>query len=563
MNSQINQTMIEGLLSIGLGRKPEVHWEPFRNELEPVLQALADHRVALPQLRGNETESHLLSRTGLGLLTTNVADAQDYAAAWPVGGMQRIATVAMELGAVAAKVVTNFFFCERYVQSFVEELEFDLLVARCEGENRGEWQESPMNLVFLMSMHHALMRANLAESDLSRTVNGVLDTYRAHDPIHHLFRTLDAALADCAGTEDYAALACVLFPDASDSNDTSSDEQSSGECNQTQDGGSNQPDLNEQGAKQPTDQDLGSSDSGHQAFTEGGAGCCSISSGDAASADLQEGLEQQEVNGQSRDMPSSNSLGLTTDGEAPFASVVESDGDVPCVFMIPEDGPLTDQSQSTTLCCIGGDALMAERVEPIQSEKVSDSRLVATLLRVFQEKKPKSNGYVTAGPRVASHRMWRLKRLGDVAVFRKPVARCGIDISVQILLDTSGSMSRDLQCASNVTIALAEAMARTSGAKCALSVFPASGAYTQDILGFGGQVASARREIRRIHACGGTPMGEAMAEVIPRLGRERSLRKLLLVITDGSPGNSSKVRDQVSVADSLGIEGLCCTKPVR
>lgn len=589
MNSQINQTMIEGLLSVGLGRKPEVHWEPFNSELEPVLQALAECRVALPQLKGNESELLLLSRTGLGMLATKVADAQEFAAVWPESGMQRLATVAMELGAVAAKIVSDFFFCERYLQSFVEELEFGLLVARCESTERGESQESPLNLVFFMAMHHALTRANLATGDLARTVNGVLDAYRSDVACQALLRPLDSCLADCVGSEDYAVLSRMLFPKAGGGSDASSEQQSSAEDHQSQAGGDSLPGKNEQEAERSGDQVQGSSNSGHQTPSEGGAACSSSFCGDAAisvpqaviehesdtevghmpvgqsqgdtaaegqasgqiSGHLQDG-QKQECNGQLPELPDSNSLGLSPQSDAPIA--FESEGEVQGIVKMPAGEPSSEQTDSTSWCFVGGDGLTAERTDSVQSEKVSDARLVATLLRVFQDKKPKSNGYVAAGPRIAAHRMWRLKRLGDVAVFRKPIARCGIDISVQILLDTSGSMSHDLQCASNVTIALAEAMARTSGAKCALSVFPASGAYTQEILGFGGQVALARREIRRIRACGGTPMGEAMAEVIPRLGRERSLRKLLLVITDGSPGNSAKVRDQVSVADSMGIE---------
>jgi Mg-chelatase subunit ChlD len=150
--------------------------------------------------------------------------------------------------------------------------------------------------------------------------------------------------------------------------------------------------------------------------------------------------------------------------------------------------------------------------------------------------------------------MWRLKRLGDVAVFRKPQPRSGIDISVQILLDTSGSMAGSLQCASDVTIALAEAMARTSGAKCSLAVFPAAGAYSQTILPFGGQISKARRTMQTIRAFGGTPLGGAMADVIPYLERQRTMRKLLLVITDGSPRDSSEVFSQMKLAQERDIE---------
>ena len=45
-----------------------------------------------------------------------------------------------------------------------------------------------------------------------------------------------------------------------------------------------------------------------------------------------------------------------------------------------------------------------------------------------------------------------------------------------------------------------------------------------------------------------------MADVIPYLERQRTMRKLLLVITDGEPGNSCEVLNQMKRAQERDIE---------
>lgn len=649
MNSHINQTMIEGLLSVGLGRKPEVYWEPISNGVEPVLKALSDRRIALPQLQGGETENHLLSRTGLGLLATNVAVIPDFDSAWPENdGIQRLATAAMELGAVGAKLVTNYFFTERYIQSFVEELEMRMLVSRAEQLPESNVEVSPLELVFFASMHHALMQSPSADGELSRTVIDVLNGLRT-DETSQLLMCLDDGLLQCRNSEDYANLARRLFrEDRSGEHGEGSQKQVQSGNGEAPDGsrsnkappnqvGNDQPPQGGQAQGQPSgsDQGQGGGDS-TDAQAPGEATSGGVSGGRSGSGQPQEGAQasdapsgsdQGQTGGDSTGAPqaagessaadmsgdqaghaSSNIANQdgadkaasdaqaanpsetaestvrspngepATEGrpvtEADKLSVISGSADKGLqsqeraqeivqsldepwaaqqegLALIPSDAQTVD---ATSWCLRGGDSLSERRDGVLEMRTVSDGRLVSTLLRIFQDKKPKCNGYVAAGPRVAANRMWRLKRLGDVAVFRKTQPRSGIDISVQILLDTSGSMSRILQCASDVTIALAEAMARTSGAKCSLAVFPAAGAYSQTILPFGGQVSTARKTMQTIRAFGGTPLGGAMADVIPYLERQRTMRKLLLVITDGSPRDSSEVFKQLNRAQELDIE---------
>lgn len=618
MNSHINQTMIEGLLSVGLGRKPEVHWEPISNGVEPVLNALSDRRIALPQLQGGETENQLLSRTGLGLLATNVAAIPDFDSAWPEQeGMQRLATAAMELGAVGAKVVTNYFFCERYIQSFVEELEMRMLVSRAEQPPESKVGVSPLELVFFAAMHHALMQSSSADGELSRTVIDVLNGLRT-DETSQLLMCLDDGLLQCKNSEDYANLARRLFPESRPGEQGDATQKQGQAGNNQAPGGSppNQAPQNQagnnqspQGGQAPgqpsvSDQGQGAGDSaGAQA--PGEAASAGMSGGQAGSGQPQEGAQASDAPSSSdQGQGGGDSAGAQATGESSDAQpdkpadskVCSANGEpstegkpateadkIAVINQSADEGqksqecaqaivqgpaePSAPQQEgmavapsdahaldATSWCLGGGDSLIARRDGMLEVGTVCDGRLVATLLRVFQDKKPKCNGYVPAGPRVAANRMWRLKRLGDVAVFRKPQPRSGIDISVQILLDTSGSMAGSLQCASDVTIALAEAMARTSGAKCSLAVFPAAGAYSQTILPFGGQISKARRTMQTIRAFGGTPLGGAMADVIPYLERQRTMRKLLLVITDGSPRDSSEVFSQMKLAQERDIE---------
>jgi len=156
-----------------------------------------------------------------------------------------------------------------------------------------------------------------------------------------------------------------------------------------------------------------------------------------------------------------------------------------------------------------------------------EARIVTSMLRVLQAKCPRSRGLTNAGPRVVASRAWRFKHLGDSRIFRKPVQRAGVDVAISILLDRSGSMSKDsrMQVARDSVIAFANAMERINGVKTAIAVFP--GVLGADcIQPFDGSVRKARDEIAGVQPTGSTPLDRAIRKVLPDLTMRKESRKV-------------------------------------
>lgn len=196
-----------------------------------------------------------------------------------------------------------------------------------------------------------------------------------------------------------------------------------------------------------------------------------------------------------------------------------------------------------------------------------EARIVTSMLRVLQAKCPRSRGLTNSGPRVVASRAWRFKHLGDSRIFRKPVQRAGIDVAISILLDRSGSMSKDsrMQVARDSVIAFANAMERINGVKTAIAVFP--GVLGADgIQPFDGSVRKARDEIAGVQPLGSTPLDRAIRKVLPDLTMRKESRKVLLIVTDGRPNDLIAAVAQIQQAKAQGVQvmgiGIACDMPM-
>lgn len=185
------------------------------------------------------------------------------------------------------------------------------------------------------------------------------------------------------------------------------------------------------------------------------------------------------------------------------------------------------------------------------------ARLVTVLLRELQDVKRRPFIRAASGPKVAVAQVWRLKRLGDVRVFKKRVAASGIDAAVSILLDRSGSMrDNGFETAVEVVHAFILALQRISGVKTSLDVFPGAFAESEQVLEFKQNLNAVTKHLRGIEPDGGTPTGTAMATRLARLVDARAEKKVMVVVTDGMPefGQLPIVRAVMARAALEGVD---------
>ncbi|MDO8279825.1 MAG: VWA domain-containing protein [Burkholderiaceae bacterium] len=192
-------------------------------------------------------------------------------------------------------------------------------------------------------------------------------------------------------------------------------------------------------------------------------------------------------------------------------------------------------SLASMLC--GGDGLAeAENNAGRALLDAIPARLVTVLLRELQDVKRRPFIRAASGPKVSVTQVWRLKRLGDVRVFKKRVAASGIDAAVAILLDRSGSMrDNGFETAVEVVHAFILALQRISGVKTSLDVFPGAVAESEQVLEFKQNLNAVTKHLRSIEPDGGTPTGTAMATRLARLIETRAEKKIMVVVTDGMP----------------------------
>jgi cobalamin biosynthesis protein CobT len=145
--------------------------------------------------------------------------------------------------------------------------------------------------------------------------------------------------------------------------------------------------------------------------------------------------------------------------------------------------------------------------------------------------------------------------VSDPRVFRRNQDRQGINTAVHVLLDCSGSMVRKIRLACTACYALGKAL-EAMGISVAITAFPADqlpdGSYTT--------LAPMVRHGQRVHACldlspaGGTPMGEALWWTMQDMLTLKENRKIILIVTDGSPDSIECAVEAITVAEATGFE---------
>jgi hypothetical protein len=196
-----------------------------------------------------------------------------------------------------------------------------------------------------------------------------------------------------------------------------------------------------------------------------------------------------------------------------------------------------EQGEDLSAVLCGGDELAV--AEDNASRSLLDAvpaRLVSVLLRELQDLKRRPFLRAASGAKVAASQVWKLKRLGDVRVFKKRAPASGIDAAVSILLDRSDSMQDNgFEAAVEVVHAFILALQRISGVRTSLDIFPGTVAASEQVLEYKQNLNAVSKRLRSITPDGGTPTGTALATRLELLLATRAEKKVIVVVTDGQP----------------------------
>ena len=221
-----------------------------------------------------------------------------------------------------------------------------------------------------------------------------------------------------------------------------------------------------------------------------------------------------------------------------------------------------EQGEDLSAVLCGGDELAV--AEDNASRSLLDAvpaRLVSVLLRELQDLKRRPFLRAASGAKVAASQVWKLKRLGDVRVFKKRAPASGIDAAVSILLDRSDSMQDNgFEAAVEVVHAFILALQRISGVRTSLDIFPGTVAASEQVLEYKQNLNAVSKRLRSITPDGGTPTGTALATRLELLLATRAEKKAIVVVTDGQPhfeelplAHAVIARAQAQGVDVIGI----------
>ena len=582
MNARINQAVIEGLATMGLGHKVLFQWEPSPLDAVHSANCVEQKVLRFPQLDDDAGDGRLNAGIALALLGVQAHGSTQFEI-WPHGGLRREALAALELGVASATVLHKMPHMQEKLLALHGHL---LSQVNPEAEESRRFLQCMLISSLEIGMGQESADFWAAQPQGEQALNSYL---RQHLPQDHSTPKLAELVAILVAEDTPAAK-----PQNDEAPPPEAQNQSPGESEKASvpGEGSGEPPsaAGEDGANSLQNQageNSENSENGEGASpgSQPGAGeaptndPAEASTKDEAESNSSQGGEDQGGQELTEDQASSESTQQHGPGQdtSPEAADEKSEvgetvvtateheteshdlAETAIAKVVDEAGsPPTPETVLESIMGLEGGDGFAVRSPAIHSETLSsaDGKLVSALLMALQSKRKRNTGLASAGPRVAANRLWRLKAMGDTLVFRKPAERDGMDMAVEILLDRSSSMDTKnrITVARDVTMALATALNRMTGVQSAVDVFPGYGSAAHSILPFGGMLNKAREEMRAVFASGGTPLAEALAIVRPVLLQQRKRRKVLVVITDGKPQNHQLAMCQLHMCREMGIE---------
>lgn len=167
---------------------------------------------------------------------------------------------------------------------------------------------------------------------------------------------------------------------------------------------------------------------------------------------------------------------------------------------------------------------------------------------VLKRRQPACHG------KLDTHRLYKISH--SPRLFLRNEQAVGVNTSVHILFDCSGSMRRRIGLASQSAYAIAESLNKISGINLAVTVFPAD---SQSQPGYA-SVYPLLEHGEKLHtkfnmkATGTTPMGEAVWWALQQEVLREEARKIILIITDGEPDVMDNTIKAIDQGRRMGVE---------
>ena len=238
--------------------------------------------------------------------------------------------------------------------------------------------------------------------------------------------------------------------------------------------------------------------------------------------------------------------------------------------MFPEAIGETLQKILTGACAQQGERLRVavptrRQKQPFESSELLQTLQETTALRTRLHALMQStrsvrnrNGYAGVLDTCKLHRL----PIGDTRVFLRRGERSSVNTAVHILLDASGSMDgASMQLANQACFAVASALHGIKGISVGATAFPGEKVRPRPECGeHWNTVAPVLRHNEQLHtffvmnAAGGTPLDAAVWWALQQMYTLPEPRKIILLITDGSPDSKSLTLEAIAAVKSCSIE---------
>lgn len=268
-------------------------------------------------------------------------------------------------------------------------------------------------------------------------------------------------------------------------------------------------------------------------------------------------------NGPAQTGASTNGIGMTTAQQEALARVLTGQDAVPD-DMWDQAAKLLKNSVTDTAYTLPHEYRAEPSVDAAFTQKTAgnSAKIVAALAGIVQSERQERRTHSDWGRTVNPRKLHRVLT-GDTKVFLHEQRREGVNTTLHVLLDLSGSMKGDRGAvAKEAAMALALALDQIPGVTQALTVFPGAPIRINSTYVPGVTRILARRENPRrisgtLSACwaqGNTPMTEALHYAASQVIGASEHRKTILVITDGEPSNVPSCKKAVHDIGRMGIE---------
>lgn len=568
----INNALIEAMVSPGLMRKPEFVWGANGNDPKTIIGHMAEGKAALPHLSGEAT--HLSEEIGLAFIVGNTFD-RSRKSCWPTSELQRVATIAMQMGYEVAALQDYLPHTAQYINSYLESVR--------NAEVNNPQKRSIQTLCMAAVLSANLQASQKHESDLYKLVAEILDgcTQEPHhqSKVDQIMAMVVTGEGIARTTEDFAKIAKSLFTEQGKTFDPGSDD----EPDQQQGGESGHAN----GQTTSTSEQAGEQDDGESRdeAEQPQAAAAGDGDGDGEAGEQSRATQDQmsEIAGQAQHASQAQQADSSSQGGAQPAGDSGEHSEPEAEDQTTEISPqnAADEMEAETQQAFASDSEPAANADQIEdamaflcgdgagghddgqfetgpardlADTFINGQLVTAIVKAFQNTRVKDTGYRTSGGRLDVRRAMRIPQ-GETRVFKDRQITQGMEMAMTVLVDRSQSMRSHLRDVCKTALSFAIGLSRITNTKARIAAFPGVGpGQTSMVLDYGENQKHARSRLERLTAGGSTPLAQAIIAECQLLLQRKERRKVITVLTDGKPDDGHQVIAAIRWASKLGIE---------